>query len=106
MIARIWKGWATPEQADGYAAYYRDEVIPGLRQIAGFRGAELLRRDDTEVEFVSITRFASLDAVRAFAGDDYDVAVVTPHARQFLARFDPTCAHYAIDVDVEGEGNG
>ena len=103
MIARVWKGWATPDGADGYAAYYREEVLPGLSRIEGFSGAELLRRDDgDEVEFVSITRFESMAAVRAFAGDNPDVAVVTPHARQLLSRFDSTCAHYTIDV-AEGE---
>lgn len=99
MIARFWSGWAMPERADGYAIYYREEVLPGLRQIEGFLGADLLRRDDgDEVEFVSITRFESMAAVRAFAGDNPEVAVVTPHARQFLSHFDATCAHYTIEV--------
>jgi heme-degrading monooxygenase HmoA len=99
MIARVWKGWAMPDDADGYASYYREEVVSGLREIEGFLGAELLRRaDGDEVELVSVTRFESMTAVRAFAGDNAEVAVVTPHARQFLSHFEPTCAHYTIDV--------
>lgn len=102
MIARHWRGWTTTANADAYAAYYQDDVLPHLRQINGFDGALLLRRSDgPEVEFLSITRFASLAAVRAFAGDAYETAVVTPHAQQLLARFDPQCLHYEIDVDAD-----
>ncbi len=102
MIARHWRGWTTASRADAYAAYYRDDVLPYLHQIAGFHGAHLLRRPaGAEVEFLSITRFSSLAAVRAFAGDDYEAAVVTPHAQQLLTRFDPHCLHYEISVDSD-----
>ena len=102
MIARYWRGWTAPATADAYAAYYRDDVLPHLQQIDGFRGARLLRRPDgEEIEFVSITHFVSLDAVRAFAGDDYELAVVTTHAQRLLIRFDPRCRHYQIALDSE-----
>lgn len=101
MIARVWRGWTTTANADSYATYYEQEVIPNLYRIEGFLGAQLLRRPgDDEVEFVSITRFVSLAAVRAFAGDAYEVAVVTPHAQQLLSRFDPHCLHYTIAMDA------
>lgn len=102
MIARLWRGWTTAANADAYAAYYRNDVLPHLRQIEGFHGAQLLRRPDgAEVEFVSITRFASLAAVRAFAGDAYETAVVTPNAQRLLSHFDPHCLHYSVVVATD-----
>jgi heme-degrading monooxygenase HmoA len=68
-----------------------------MHRIDGFLGADLLRREDgDEVAFVTITRFESLDAVRAFAGDEYEVAVVEPEARALLARFDERSTHYEL----------
>ena len=97
MIGRIWHGWTTPENADAYESLLRSEVLPGIHRVDGFLGAHLLRRDaGAEVEFVTLTLFASLDAVRAFAGEDYETAVVPPEARQLLARFDERSAHYEV----------
>jgi len=77
MIARIWRGWAPLATADDYQRHYETEVSGHLRAVSGFRGARLLRRDDgPEIMFTSITFFTSLDAIRGFAGDDYELAVV------------------------------
>jgi heme-degrading monooxygenase HmoA len=73
------------------------DVLPGIarRDVDGYRGAYLLRRDvGDEVEFATILHFDSMDAVRAFAGEDYETAYVPAHAREVLARFDRTSAHY------------
>jgi len=97
MIVRLWHGWTTPENADAYERLLREEIFSGIarRKIAGYRGIELLRRQTgAEVEFVTAMRFDSLDAVRAFAGADYEVAVVPPSARELLSRFDARSAHY------------
>ena len=95
MIARIWHGWTAPENADLYEALLRKHVLPGIHRVKGYQGAYLLRRPaETEVEFVTITLFDSLDAVRAFAGPDYEQAVVPPDARKLLARFDERSVHY------------
>src|SRR4029079_14927204 len=92
---RIWHGWTAPENADAYEALLRSEVLPGIDRIEGFRGAHLLRRDaGDEVEFVTLTVFDSLEAVREFAGEDYEVAVVPPEARRLLAPYDESSAHY------------
>ncbi len=99
MISRIWHGWMTRENADAYEQLLRTEIFSGIaqRSIQGYRGIHLLRRDvDDGVEFVTIMWFDSLDAVRAFAGDDYEVAVVPPKARQLLSRFDSRSAHYHV----------
>ena len=79
MICRLWHGWTTPENADAYEHLLREEVFRGIaaRRIAGYRGIELLRRTSgTEVEFVTLMWFESLDDVRAFAGEAYEQAVV------------------------------
>jgi antibiotic biosynthesis monooxygenase (ABM) superfamily enzyme len=101
MIGRIWHGWTTPDNADAYEALLRHEIFAGIeaRQIPGYRGIHLLRRDaGAEVEFVTVMWFDSLDAVRAFAGEDYEAAVVPPKARALLARFDARSAHYEVLV--------
>lgn len=99
MICRIWHGWTTHANADTYERLLREEVFVGIhgRHIAGFQGIELLRRPlADEVEFVTIMWFDSIDAVRTFAGDDYEVAVVPPAARAVLAHFDARSAHYEV----------
>jgi heme-degrading monooxygenase HmoA len=106
MIIRIWHGWTTPDNADTYEALLKEEIFVGIenRRMAGFHGIQLLRRDaaaeaGAEVEFVTIMRFDSLAAVREFAGDDYEVAVVPPKARAVLARFDDRSQHYDLRVE-------
>jgi heme-degrading monooxygenase HmoA len=99
MISRIWHGWTTPENADIYEALLKSEIITGIqaRKIAGFNGMHLLRREvGDEVEFVTIMWFDSLDSVRLFAGEDYEVAVVPPKARAVLKRFDARSQHYQV----------
>jgi antibiotic biosynthesis monooxygenase (ABM) superfamily enzyme len=101
VICRIWHGWTAPDNADAYEELLRREIFTGIveREIAGFRGIQLLRRDaGAEVEFVTIMWFDSLDAVRVFAGDDYERAVVPPSARALLARFDERSAHFPVVV--------
>jgi heme-degrading monooxygenase HmoA len=102
MITRIWHGWTSPENADAYEELLRSEVLPGIHRVAGYRGAHLLRRAaGEEVEFVTLTYFDDLDAVRAFAGEDYEVAVVPAEARKLLAHFDERSAHYETIARVE-----
>lgn len=99
MIIRIWHGWTSPENADAYETLLKSEVFPGIeaKRVAGYLGIELLRRDAGEdVEFVTVMRFSSLDAVKAFAGEDHETAYVPAAARQVLKRFDPTSRHYEV----------
>ena len=94
-ITRVWRGWTRAENADAYERFLLDELFPSLRGISGFRDAEVLRRaDGDEVAFVTLTRFDSLDAVRAFAGDDYEVPVLEPPALALLSRHDDRAVHY------------
>ena len=99
MISRVWHGWTTPSNADAYEALLKKEIFRGIerRRISGYRGIHLFRRDvDTEVEFVTIMWFSSLDAVKAFAGADYESAVVPPKARAVLKRFDARSRHFEV----------
>lgn len=99
MIGRMWRGWASRETADGYEEIFKHEVAQELNQVAGYRGAYLLRRDDRDgVEFVTLTLFDSLDAVRGFAGDQYETAVVLPAAQALLRDYDRTARHYEVEV--------
>lgn len=101
MIARIWRGWAPAATADDYQRHYESEVDEHLRAVGGFRGARLLRQQDgQEVMFTSITFFASLDAVRGFAGDDYEQAVVADAARQALNRWDERVSHHEVVAEL------
>jgi heme-degrading monooxygenase HmoA len=105
MIARIWHGWAHRENAGAYEEFLRSSFLPAIGRIAGFRGAQVFRRDDgdDEVEFVTTTYFDSIDAIRVFAGDDYEVARVAPEARRLLSRFDQRCRHYVVAIGPGGE---
>ena len=107
MIARVWHGWTSPENADAYEALLRTEIFPGIlaRQVAGFERIELFRREaGAEVEFMTVMWFASLDAVKAFAGEDHEAAYVPASARAVLARFDARSQHYEVRVRREATG--
>ncbi len=99
MIARIWHGWTTPQNADIYENLLKSEIFPGIasKHVSGYREIQLFRRPlDAEVEFVTIMWFDSWDAVRQFAGEEYEKAYVPPQARKVLSRFDERSQHYEI----------
>jgi heme-degrading monooxygenase HmoA len=97
MIVRVWRGWAAQAKSGDYPAHFRRAVLPELRATEGFLGATLMREDRAgEIEFVVMTRWASLDAIRAFAGETLDRAVVEPGAVAALERFDETVRHYDV----------
>jgi hypothetical protein len=101
MITRIWHGWTTTANAPVYENLLLTEIFTGIaaRQIAGYRGISLCKRNaGAEVEFVTIMWFDSLDAVRAFAGESYEAAVVPAKARAVLSRFEAASAHYETPV--------
>jgi heme-degrading monooxygenase HmoA len=102
MIARVWRGRTTRENAAGYEALLGTTILPGIDRVSGYRGAELFRRDvGDDVEFMTVTRFNSLDAVREFAGDDYEAAVISDEAHRLLSSYDERVAIYEIAFDDE-----
>lgn len=95
MIARVWKGYAAPEKAPLYLEHLRHNVFPELEQIDGYRGANVLQKTENgEVEFIVLTYWQSMDAIRQFAGADAAVAVVAPAAQAILRAYDATVTHY------------
>jgi antibiotic biosynthesis monooxygenase (ABM) superfamily enzyme len=101
MIARIWRGWAPVDTAADYQHHYESEVATNLKQVPGFAGARLLRRQDgDEVMFTSIVYFASMADVRGFAGEEYERAVVEEAARRALSRWDEMVTHHEVTVDL------
>lgn len=106
MICRMWRGWTKVPQADAYESYLRKELFPRLRRelaAHGYRGFHLLRlARDGEVEFVTLVWFASLDAVRSFAGERYELPVISDEAHALLSRYANRCEHYEVcDADWE-----
>ena len=96
MISRIWHGWTTKENANAYDVLLRNEIFPGIleRNIIGLRRIELFRAPDGEdVEFITLMWFETMAAIKAFAGEDYETAVVPDKASALLKRFDPKSRH-------------
>jgi heme-degrading monooxygenase HmoA len=97
MIVRTWRGRADLSRSHAYPEHFRRNVLPALRTVEGFLGASLLRHDGPdEIEFVVLTRWTSMEAIRAFAGPDADKAVVEPEAVAALIDFDRTVRHYTV----------
>jgi heme-degrading monooxygenase HmoA len=101
MIVRTWSARATQAGADTYSAYFENTLLPKLDQLPGFSRALLLARNDGGlVELTAHTIWESLDAIRAFAGDDITTAVVEPEARVVLHDSDPTVVHRDVLLHV------
>jgi antibiotic biosynthesis monooxygenase (ABM) superfamily enzyme len=101
MIARIWHGWTKSADANAYETMLRDEIFPSIaaRKIEGYRGAELFLREDLdEVEFITLLRFDSMDAVTEFAGPDASKPVIFPIAEALITRMEPA-RHYRVAID-------
>jgi len=97
VIARIWHGYTKPEDAGAYEAMLKPELLPGIGKVKGYKGSYLLRRDEgNEVGFITIMLWDSIDAIRAFAGPDYETSVVPQERRKYLSRHDPKSAHYEV----------
>jgi hypothetical protein len=107
MICRHWKGWTLPHNADAYEAYLRDDLFPRVvRELGarGYRGHHVLRLDRAEEsEFVTMVWFTSLDAVKGFAGENYETPVISPTASRLLARYDQRCDHYELRLESRAD---
>jgi heme-degrading monooxygenase HmoA len=101
MIVREWRGRVGRNRAEAYPQHFRESVVPHLRGVPGFAGASLCRRERGEqVEFVVLTRWHSLESVRAFAGPTLENAVVEPEAAAALDSFDRSVQHYEVLEDL------
>jgi heme-degrading monooxygenase HmoA len=101
MIIREWRGRTRPSNADAYPRHFREKVVPELRKVPGFVGAHLSRRQlGDQIEFLVLTRWQSMDAIRGFAGADTEKAVVEPGAIAALVEFDNAVHHYVVIDEV------
>ena len=106
MIVRIWRATATPEGANGYRQHFEGNVLPELKSLTGFLKAYLLTREhDGTVDIGVHTLWASIEAVRAFAGSDLESAVVEPHAKAVLTSYDTTVTHFAA-IEYQSQPKG
>ena len=97
MIGRIWRGWTTRENGKAYEEIFRANILPEINGVEGCGGAYLLRTNvNDEVEFVALTLFESIEAVKAFAGENYELGVISPAAREVLKHFEERATHYEI----------
>jgi len=101
LIIRTWRGRAPLSNPVAYVKHFSRNVLPRLQRIEGFLGASLLREDrHDDIEFLVLTRWASVDAIRAFAGEFVNRAVVEPDAAAALVDFDETAQHYTVVEEV------
>jgi hypothetical protein len=97
MIVRIWRGRSISENADAYRRHATETVFPALAKFPGHAGAYLLTRlIGGEIEFLAVTLWTSLDAIKLFAGSDPNVAIVEPEARAVLSEFDDFVRNYEV----------
>jgi heme-degrading monooxygenase HmoA len=104
MIARMWRGFAIRERADDYVKHIQQSVVPELCKIDGLKGIYLLRQNSPDgVEFVVLTFWESMDAIRKFAGENPEVAVVAPAAQVLFREYDTEVKHFEIALNLEGK---
>src|SRR5687767_2021887 len=102
MIARIWKGLVRRKDADAYADYIHETGLAEYAETPGNRGAWMLRRDEGErTEFITFSLWESVEAIRAFAGDDIETAVYYPEDERYLVERAPTVLHYEVAYEVQ-----
>lgn len=97
MIARLWFGRTKAEDYDAYLAYLEESGVSALKATPGNRGVMVLRRlDGDEAEFGVMSLWDSLDDVKAFAGEDVDVARYFPEDERYLLEFTPRLRHFEV----------
>jgi hypothetical protein len=103
MVARVWKGWTRPANADRYLAHLTEKIFPEMRTLSGQAGAWVLRRPaEDSVEFIVMSVWQSRQAIQAFAGENIEIAVVPPEAQALLSNWDAHAFHYDIVVASQG----
>jgi heme-degrading monooxygenase HmoA len=101
MIARIWHGYTAAAQANEYEAILKADILPGLNNVRGYRGSYMLRRaSGSEIEFVTVLLWESIDAIRAFAGPNYERAIIPDERRRLLSRYDSHAVHYEVCAEA------
>lgn len=98
MISRHWTGVAKKERADEYVHHLKMDTFKQIKRIAGFISAQILKREVEEgIEFLIITEWESLDAIKQFAGERFNTAVVPPPVQDIMVRYDDKVRHYDVN---------
>ncbi|HEY7461140.1 MAG TPA: antibiotic biosynthesis monooxygenase [Gemmatimonadota bacterium] len=101
MIARIWHGRTRAEHADAYLDYLKETPVGDVRAVPGNLGLQVWKRvQGSEAEFLFVSYWPSLEAVREFAGEDLEKAVYYPRDREYLMELEPNVAHYEVALDA------
>ncbi|MFD2999213.1 antibiotic biosynthesis monooxygenase family protein [Pontibacter toksunensis] len=97
MISRQWAGVLKAKHAEEYMQHLKEELFPKLSSISGFCGASILRKDmEDAVEFLIITNWESMEAIRKFAGENPDLAVVPEEVQRMALQYDKQVRHYEV----------
>jgi heme-degrading monooxygenase HmoA len=101
MIARIWRGVTLKEKADDYLTYLHETGLKDYATTPGNKGVTILRRNQGEhCEIMLISLWESMDAVRAFAGENPDRSVYYPEDEQYLLQMEPLVRHYEVSGQI------
>ena len=99
MIGRLWSGRTRTADADAYEQFLRCDLLPEVARLDGSRGAYVMRRNlPGAVDFVTLTLFDSLDAIRSFAGQQEALPVIEPRAAELLCEYDDRVRHFEVVV--------
>ena len=104
MVARIWRGYTSFENADAYENFLKTEFMPSVeaKKIPGYKRFELMRKNGREeISFITIMWFDSIEHIKNFAGNDYEKAVVHPKAQALLKRYDTVSEHYEVKHELQ-----
>jgi heme-degrading monooxygenase HmoA len=99
MVARIWHGFTAIENADAYEKFLKTEFMPAVekKKIPGYRKFQLLRKEEPDgIAFITIMWFDSLEQIKAFAGENYEKAVIHPAALALLKSHDSHAQHFEL----------
>lgn len=106
MISRNWTGLCKKESASDYILHLRKDTFRKIKTINGFIRASILKREVSDgIEFLIVTEWQSLDAIKQFAGEDHDTAVVPPTVQEMMVRYDEKVKHYDINFTTNAPEN-
>jgi heme-degrading monooxygenase HmoA len=103
MIIRTWRGLARQERADAYVDYFRETGLAEYRATPGNLGVTMLRRAVAQgIEFLIVSRWSSMEAVRTFAGEEPERARFYPDDEAYFVSVEEHADHFEVVLDEGG----
>lgn len=97
MVIRMWHGRVAHNDAEAYRNFLVARAIPDYQSVEGNISVKILeRKEEDSTHFITMTSWESLDAIKAFAGDDAEKAKYYPEDDGFLLEFEPGVVHYEV----------